>query len=151
MANETPGKTPHRFRALKERHWRYVIRPAKRTVGYCSSRAIRRSAVALRLPTYFVSLTTDCILIFTHIFLTSVVLVLNEMVLVLVIDSLVATEHEHEHRHPTEHEHEITNKSGESRRSRTGNVGKDEDCIRGYQMPLLRSSRHYVTSLQSAW
>ena len=92
---------------------------------------------------------TDEILIFTHIFLTSVVLVLNEMVLVLVIDSLVATEHEH--RHPTEHEHEITNKSGESRRSRTGNVGKDEDCIRGYQMPLLRSSRHYVTSLQSAW
>ena len=56
---------------------------------------------------------TDEILIFTHIFLTSVVLVLNEMVLVLVIDSLVAMEHEHEHRRPTEHEYEITNKSRE--------------------------------------
>ncbi len=33
-------------------------------------------------------------LIFTHIFLTSVVLVLNKVVLVLVIDSLGAIEHE---------------------------------------------------------
>ncbi len=85
------------------------------------------------------TLTTDFILIFTHIFLTSVVLVLNKMVLVLVIDSLVAIEHEHEYRHPTENEHEITNKSHESRRTRTGNVGKDEDFIRAFQMPLLRS------------
>ena len=51
--------------------------------------------------------TTDFILIFTHIFLTSVVLVLNKMALVLVSESLVAIDHEH--RRPTEHEHEFTN------------------------------------------
>ena len=62
---------------------------------------------------------TDKILIFPQIFLISVVLVLNKMVLVLVIESLVAIEPEHEHRRPTEHEHEFTNKIMKNLETRT--------------------------------
>ena len=69
--------------------------------------------------------TTNFILIFTQIFLTFVVLVLNKMALVLVIESLVAIEHEH--RRQTEHEHEFTNISVKNLETRADMWVMDEN------------------------